>query len=121
MEPKEEEPEKVEEPPKKLKRIKKFGFDFLEFIRKYRVFGLAVAFIMATYVGLLVASLVSDIIMPIFFYIPGLNQLEQLSDWTAGNFLIGNFLATLITFIIISIVIFLLVKLATKIGLEKED
>ena len=112
--------EEPKEPEVKKKRIKKFAVDFVEFIRKYRVLGLAVAFIMATYVGLLVSALVNDLIMPIFQYIPGLNQLDKLSDWQVGYFFIGDFLATTITFIIISLVIFLIVKAGTKLGLEAE-
>ena len=61
----------VKEEIKKKRFFRKFGEEFVLFIRKYKILGLAVAFIMATYVGLLVQALVDDIIMPIFQYIPG--------------------------------------------------
>lgn len=116
----EEEEEEVEEPKKRFHRVKKVGDDFILFIRKYRVLGLAVAFIMAAYVGLLVQSLVDDIIMPIFQYIPGLSSLENLEQWQVGHFFIGSFISTIITFLIISFVMFLLVKIGNRIGLESD-
>jgi len=116
--PVEEEP--VEKPKKRFHRIRGFGDEFLEFIRKYRVLGLAVAFIMATYVGLLVQSLVNDIIMPILQYIPGLDSLDSLAQWQAGPFFVGNFISTIIIFIIISLVMFLIIKIGNKIGLEND-
>lgn len=117
--PKEEE-EIVEKPKKRLQRVRDFGDEFIVFIRKYKVLGFAVAFIMATYVGLLVQSLVDDIIMPVFQYIPGLKNLDSLEVWQAGPFFIGSFIATIITFTIISIVMFIIVKVGNKIGLEAD-
>ena len=107
-----------EEPKKKRLRILTLGDEFLLFIKKYKILGLAVAFIMATYVGLLVNALVDDIIMPIFQYIPGLNDLDKLADWQVGYFFIGHFISTIITFIIISIVIFIIVKVANKLKMD---
>jgi large conductance mechanosensitive channel len=115
-----EEEEEEEEPKKKFQRVRGFGNDFVEFIRKYRVLGLAVAFIMATYVGLLVQSLVNDIIMPILQYIPGLENLDSLAQWQVGYFFIGNFISTIIIFAVISFVMFLIVKIGNRIGLEDE-
>ncbi len=116
--PAKEEP--IEKPKKRFHRIRGFGDDFVIFIRKYKVLGLAVAFIMATYVGLLVQSLVNDIIMPILQYIPGLDSLDSLEQWQAGPFFVGNFISTIIIFAIISFVMFLIVKIGNKIGLEAE-
>ncbi|MGI0080054.1 MAG: MscL family protein, partial [Nitrososphaerales archaeon] len=39
--------------------------EFLGFLKKYQVLGLAVAFVMALYLGALVKALVQDLIMPI--------------------------------------------------------
>ena len=39
--------------------------EFKEFIQNYKVMGLAVAFILGVYLGLLIQSLVSDLIMPV--------------------------------------------------------
>lgn len=89
--------------------------DFKLFIKTYKVIGLAVAFIMGIYVGDLVSALVSDLIMPILTFIPGLDNWEALA---IGDFRIGHFLNVLITFIIIAIVIFFLVKLTKRLGMD---
>ncbi|NHJ86438.1 MAG: large conductance mechanosensitive channel protein MscL [Asgard group archaeon] len=101
--------------------MRNLGNEFILFIRKYKVLGLAVAFIMATYVGLLVQSLVNDIIMPVFQYIPGLDQLDSLAEWKVRNFFLGNFLSNIIIFVIISFVMFIIVKIGTKLGLDKDE
>jgi large conductance mechanosensitive channel len=95
--------------------------EFMDFLSKYKVMGLAVAFIMAVYLGLLVQALVTDFILPIigiatagvnfvdaFYQIPNTNQ----------KFLYGHFLGALITFIIVAFVIFILVKITKKWGIE---
>jgi large conductance mechanosensitive channel len=93
-----------------------FKNEFLDFLSKYKVMGLAVAFILAVYLGALVKALVDDLVMPIVQYIlPGLNNV---SDWKAGHFLIGDFVAAFITFIIVALVIFVIVKLTKRMKIE---
>ena len=95
---------------------KGFIAEFMDFLSKYKVMGLAVAFIFAIYLGALVQALVNDLVMPIISLVsPG------ISDWkgiTAGPFLIGDFIAALVTFIIVALVIFILVKVTKKWGIE---
>jgi len=94
--------------------------EFLDFLSKYKVMGLAVAFIMAVYLGILVQALVKDFIMPIIgLAIPGLEDLATL-EFTVSRqkFGIGNFLVALITFVIVAFVIFILVKVTKKWGIE---
>jgi len=115
LEPKEE-PVVKEEKPKGFKaKTVHFKDDFVEFIKKYKVMGLAVAFIMALYLGELVKALVDDLIMPILSYIPG---IDVIADWAVGPFLLGHFIAAFLTFIIVALVIFILVKITSKIGIE---
>ena len=94
--------------------------EFKGFIKNYKVMGLAVAFIMGIYLGALVQALVADLIMPIIgLAIPGLDNLATI-DFTVGNqsFLLGHFLVAVITFIIVAFVIFLIVKITKKWGIE---
>ena len=94
--------------------------EFKDFIKNYKVMGLAVAFIMAIYLGAMVQALVSDLIMPIIgLAIPGLDNLATM-EFPVGNqsFLVGHFLVAVITFIIVAFVIFLLVKITKRWGLE---
>jgi large conductance mechanosensitive channel len=89
--------------------------EFKTFIKTYKVMGLAVAFIMGIYVGNLISALVSDLIMPILTFIPGLENWETLA---VGDFRIGHFLNALLTFIIVAFVIFILVKLTKRMGID---
>ena len=94
--------------------------EFKDFIKNYKVMGLAVAFIMGIYLGGLVQALVSDLIMPIIgLAIPGLDNLATI-EVPVGNqsFLVGHFLVAVITFIIVAFVIFLLVKISKRWGIE---
>lgn len=100
-------------PPPKPKNLLE---EFKNFFKQYKVMGLAVAFIMGIYLGSLVGALVTDLVMPIieFFLPPGLGYEE----FTLGPFRIGHFLGQLLTFLIVALVIFLLVKLTKRIGLD---
>ena len=94
--------------------------EFMDFLSKYRVMGLAVAFIIGVYLGGLVNALVKDLILPIIgLVIPGLGDLATYEITFAQQiFRVGDFLAALITFIIVAFVIFLIVKVSKKWGIE---
>ena len=94
--------------------------EFKEFIQNYKVMGLAVAFILGVYLGLLIQSLVSDLIMPVIgLALPGIDNLSTMSVAVGTQeFGIGSFLVALITFIIVAFVIFLLVKVTKKWGIK---
>ena len=89
--------------------------EFKDFLSKYRVMGLAVAFILGLYLGALVNALVDDLIMPIIeLAMPGVQwELIEL-----GPFRVGHFIGSLITFLIVALVIFILVKVTKKWGIE---
>jgi len=89
--------------------------EFMDFVSKYKVMGMAVAFILGLYLGGLVQALVNDLIMPVVqFATPGI-AWEKIE---LGPFRIGHFIGALITFLIVAFVIFLLVKLTRKWGVE---
>jgi len=98
--------------------------EFMDFLSKYKVMGLAVAFIIGLYLGSLVQALVKDLILPaIGLAIPGMKGLatfEQTVTLASSTqvFGIGDFLVALITFIIVAFVIFLIVKITKKWGIE---
>jgi large conductance mechanosensitive channel len=88
--------------------------EFKDFLSKYKVLGLAVAFVIGLYLGALVQALVKDFIMPLIgLAIPG---MANLATYTASlmsqEFGIGDFLVALITFIIVAFIVFLVVKIA---------
>jgi len=90
--------------------------EFKAFLKNYKVLGLAVAFILGVYLGALVQALVKDLILPIIG-IP-LSSVGDLSTYivvfASQNFKIGDFLIAVITFIIVALVIFLIVKIANR-------
>ena len=90
--------------------------EFKRFLKEYNVMGLAVAFIMGLYLGALVGALVTDLVMPIveFFIPPGVNW----EDLALGPFRVGHFIGELITFLIVALVIFILVKFTKRIGIN---
>lgn len=94
--------------------------EFKTFLENYKVMGLAVAFIMGVYLGLVIQSLVKDLLLPVIgLAIPGLDNLSELAFDVEGQvFGVGNFLVALITFIIVAFVIFILVKLTKKWGIK---
>ncbi|TSC81909.1 MAG: putative Large-conductance mechanosensitive channel-like protein [Parcubacteria group bacterium Gr01-1014_20] len=93
---------------------------FLDFIREQGVVGLAVGFILGGAVSKMVASLVSDIINPLLGVILG--SAGELKDaaLVVGpiKILWGSFVATVIDFVVIALVVYFGVKL---IGLDKLD
>ena len=103
-------------PPPPKEKPKNLAMEFLEFIKQYKILGLAAAFIIGLAVNALILSLAQDIITPIIgLFIPG---FDNIADIKLGPFGIGNFIAAAINFIIVALIIFLIVKLASRFGIE---
>ncbi|MBM3229640.1 MscL family protein [Candidatus Parvarchaeota archaeon] len=92
-----------------------FVSEFIGFMDKHKVVGLAVAFIMGAAANKLVSALVQDIIMPV------VGAMTPGGDWRSAVFyvgpvrlLVGDFAGALVDFVIISLVVFLIVKYAAK-------
>jgi large conductance mechanosensitive channel len=88
-----------------------FQDEFMEFLKKYQVIGLAVAFVIGAAATKLVTSIVQDCIMPIIAVI-----MPQ-GDWRATTlnigpikFLAGDMLGNIIDFVIIALAVFIIVK-----------
>ncbi len=98
------------EPPKGLWN------EFKDFLSSYKVLGLAVAFVLGLYLGALVKAVVADFIIPLLgLAIPGISNLATYTVATMKQtFGIGDFLVALITFIIVALIVFLIVKVAKK-------
>ena len=85
--------------------------EFLEFLKEYKVVGLAIAFIMGVASTALIKSLVENVLMPIITpFIPGGAWKEAV--FNLGPIVIkwGSFLGELINFIIIAFVVFIIAK-----------
>ena len=89
--------------------------EFKEFLKEYKVMGLAVAFIMAAATTDLVKSLVNDIIMPF------VNLVLPEGGWQTATLTlgpvalsIGAFIAAVINFVILAFVVFAIAKAVLK-------
>lgn len=94
---------------------KGFLNEFKEFLKKYQVLGLAVAFIIGAAATKLVTAIVNDLIMPI------VGVLAPNGDWRTAvfqvgpvKFMIGDFIGAVLDFLIVAFVIFLIVKFIMK-------
>jgi large conductance mechanosensitive channel len=86
--------------------------EFKAFLSQYKVLGLAVAFILGLYLGNVVKALVTDLILPIVSY--ALPPGTDINTYMVGPFGIGDFANNVLTFIIVALVIFLIVKAANR-------
>ena len=101
--------------------MKKFFQEFKAFISKGNVFDMAVGLIIATAFNKIVSSLVNDIIMPLVTWGTGAASLADLSlplRWeivdgvktVTLSWAYGNFIQTIIDFLIIAFSVFMMVK-----------
>lgn len=85
--------------------------EFRDFIMRGNVVDLAVAVIIGAAFGAIVSSLVTDVITPLLLKpameAMNVNKLEELA-W--NGVLYGKFLATVINFLVVAFVIFLMIK-----------
>jgi len=106
-------------PPPAPPAKKSFSEEFMEFLKKYGVIGLAIAFIIGGAAGRLVTALVNDLLMPIVAVIvPGGEWRTTVLQVGPVKFLLGDFVGALIDFIIIALVVFLVSKQLAKTKLK---
>ena len=103
-----------------MKKKQSFLKEFLVFLKEYKIVSLAIAFIMGEASTGLVKSLVSDIILPLAM------PLITAETWREAVFHIGPislsygaFVADLVNFIILALVVFIVAKKVIK--MEKEE
>jgi large conductance mechanosensitive channel len=95
--------------------------EFKDFIGKYKILGLAVAFVLGLYLGTLVQALVKDFIMPLLGLAlgPSMSDLATLQvNVMNQTFGIGDFIVALITFLIVAFIVFLIIKVAKRWKIE---
>ena len=99
----------------------RFVEEFKEFIMKGNILDLAVAVVIGSAFGAIVSSLVNDVITPLLLT-PALKaaQVENFDKLTWGAVKYGNFIAAVIQFAIISLVLFITVK-AMNIIIKKKQ
>ena len=89
--------------------------EFKEFVMRGNVLDLAVAVIIGGAFGKIISSLVNDILMPLIGLLMGGVDFAGLS-FTVGEAVVtwGNFVQTIVDFLIIAFVIFMIVRAANQ-------
>ena len=109
--------------------------EFKAFLMKGNVLDLAVALIMATYFGAIIKSLVNDVIMPPIGNMLGGVDFAQMKHVLTEAVMTaegevetaevaisyGNFINTIVTFVIVAFVIFMIVKAYNKSQKKEEE
>ena len=108
--------------------------DFKEFAMKGNVIDMAVGIIIGAAFGKIISSLVSDVIMPPIGLLVGgidfkeivVNLKDAVKDPATGKIVkeavslkLGNFIQTVVDFLIVAFAIFMMVKAVTNLGKKK--
>jgi len=97
------------------RRVTRFDDEFVEFLKRYQVIGLAVAVVIGAAATKLVNYTVTDIVMPIVaVVIPSGRWQTAVLEIGPMKFLVGEYISAVIDFMIIALVIFLAVKYLMK-------
>lgn len=85
--------------------------EFKSFVMRGNVVDLAIGVVIAGAFGAIVNSLIGDIITPIILN-PALKAagVDDIASWKPGGMLLGKFISTVISFIVIAFVLFLIIK-----------
>jgi large conductance mechanosensitive channel len=99
-----------------------FVKEFKEFALKGNVIDLAIGVIIGVAFGAIVSSLVEDVITPLILQ-PALKaaQVENLDQLAWGGVRYGKFLAAVIKFLVIALVLFALIQAINRLKRTKES
>ena len=93
--------------------------EFIDFINKYGVVGLAIGFIIGSASKDLVNALVADILMPVItFFIPGGAWKEATLSVGPVVLSLGHFVGALLDYLIIALIVFYLMKALKRTSLK---
>ena len=115
--------------------MKKIAKEFRDFIMRGNVLDMAIGVIIATAFGKITTSLVNDVFMPFIGWIIGDIDLAKLNIILkpevlneAGEVMtpavvmgIGTFIATIIDFILVALIVFAIVKTINELNRKKEE
>ena len=99
-----------------------FVKEFKEFAFKGNVMDLAVGVMIGAAFGKIVTSLVEDVITPLLLT-PALKAagVDKIAEWSVNGVLWGKFIAAVISFLAIAMVLFWLIKAANKVNKPAEE
>lgn len=99
-----------------------FVKEFKEFAFKGNVMDLAVGVMIGAAFGKIVTSLVEDVITPLLLN-PALKAagVENIAEWSVNGVFWGKFIAAIISFLAIAMVLFWLIKAANRVSKPAEE
>ncbi|MFB6190118.1 MAG: MscL family protein [Candidatus Nanohaloarchaea archaeon] len=87
--------------------------EFTKFLEEYGVLGLAIAFVIGDAVSGLVKAIVNDLIMPVVeLFLPAGEWQNYTVTFIRAELKLGHFMASVLDFTIIALLVFLFVKYA---------
>lgn len=98
--------------------------EFKEFAIKGNVIDLAVAVVIGGAFGKIVTSLVNDLLMPVISLLTSKVSFTHMAYVTAGGKVVityGNFIQSIVDFVLVAFSIFLMVKLLNKAKKKEEE
>lgn len=106
--------------------MKTFMAEFKKFVARGNVMDMAVGIIIGGAFTAIVTSLVDDILMPVLSLLTGGFDFSTLcivlgEGENAATLNYGSFIAAIINFLLISLVIFILIKSINKLSVKKEE
>ena len=94
--------------------------EFIKFLKEYKIVTLAVAFVMSTASTNLVNSIVKDVVMPVVSPLLSTGKWQDaVIDVAWARIAIGSFLAELLNFIVLALVVFIVAKKLVSIARKK--
>jgi large conductance mechanosensitive channel len=96
--------------------------EFKGFAMKGNVMDLAVGVIIGGAFGKIVTSLIEDVITPLLLT-PALKAagVDKIENWAPGGIFWGKFLSAVLTFIVIALVVFMLIKAMNSMKKKQEE
>lgn len=106
--------------------MKTFMAEFKKFVARGNVMDMAVGIIIGGAFTAIVTSLVNDILMPVLSLLTGGFDFSALcivlgEGENAATLNYGSFIAAIINFLLISLVIFMLIRTINKLSAKKEE
>lgn len=94
--------------------------EFLDFLKNYNVLELAIGVVIGSAVKDLTTSIANDMIMPIIGIMSPTGSWREIVFTIAGSdFKIGNLIGSLLNFLIIAVLVFIVIKKILKIDSSK--
>ena len=89
--------------------------EFLEFLKEYSVMGLAIAFVIGASAKDLVNAFVDDLVMPVIeLLVLGGDWQDYTYSLFGAELQLGHLAATLIDFVVVAVLVFLIAKYIMK-------